>query len=141
MPNVLSAWATTNIDSFSTTPQIPVPLHSLLQNDIDWSFYQPQPKAIDNLMILHINQLLLHFYNPLLSIKIWTNSRKHGLGGVFEQKSKRCWQLTAYASRATTPAEQNYCPLEREALSDLFGCKKSTNLYMNTILKLKKNDH
>lgn len=104
--------------------EVTAPLRLLLQNDVEWSFDQPQRTAIDDLKNLIVKQPILQFFNPSLPTKISTDSSKLGLGAILQQKGDSGWQPVAYASRATTPAEQNYCPLEREALSVLFGCKR-----------------
>ena len=104
--------------------EVTAPLRLLLQNDVEWSFDQPQIKAIEDLKRIITSEPVLQFYNPELPTKVSTDASKFGLGAVLEQKHGDEWKPEAFASRATTPAEQNYCPLEREALSVLFGCKR-----------------
>ena len=73
---------------------------------------------------MHKNQPLQQFYNLLLPTKISTDSSKRGLGTILERKRKRGWHPIVYASRTTTPAEQNYCPLDQEALNVLSSYKR-----------------
>ena len=41
-----------------------------------------------------------------------------------EQMYNGIWKLISFASRTKTPAEQNYYPIESEALSIVIVCKK-----------------
>lgn len=43
---------------------------------------------------------------------------------MLQQKHDEKWLPVSYASRSTTPAEQNYCPIELETLSIVFACNK-----------------
>ena len=42
---------------------------------------------------------------------------------MLEQMHSGKWKSVSFASRAKTLAEQNYCPIESEALSVVFACK------------------
>ena len=50
--------------------KITAPLRTLLQNDVGWTFDQPQQKVIDNLKDLLTNQSLLQFYSPSQQIQV-----------------------------------------------------------------------
>ena len=46
-----------------------------------------------------------------------SDASKRGLGAVLEQEHEDKWFPVAFASRTLTTSEENYCPLEKEALS------------------------
>ena len=61
---------------------------------------------------------ILQFYDPDRQIKITTDASEKGLGTVLQQKHEDKWL------HLTTPAEQNYCPIELEMLSIVYACNK-----------------
>ena len=56
--------------------KIIAPLCTLPQNNVEWSFDQPQLKAIDNLKDQFTNQPFLQFYNPPFSPPPNKNSQR-----------------------------------------------------------------
>ena len=69
-----------------------------------------------------IRDISLKFFDPDLPTKITCDSTKIGLGATLEQQYPDGWHPIAFKSRVCSPAERNYCPLERETLAIVFGC-------------------
>ena len=103
-------------------------------------FDKPQWQPFEKLKRMLTSQPVLQFYDPSRQTKVATNSSKLGLGAVLHQKHDDYWKPVAYASCATSRAEQNYCPLERETLSVPFGCTKFHEFLYATQFKV-ENDH
>ena len=77
----------------------------------------------------------MKFFNPKLLTKLTCDSSKFGIGVTLDRKHENEWHLVAFRSRSCTPAEQNYCPLERETLAIVFPYLKSNEyLYVNNLL-------
>lgn len=119
--------------------EVTTPLRKLLHNDILWSFDKPQIEAVEKLKQTITSLPILKFYDPSKEIKITTDASKHGLGAVLQQKHNETWLPVSYASRSTTSAEQNYCPIELETLSIVFACSKFHQFIYGKFLI--ENDH
>ena len=105
-----------------------VNLRKLLEKDTKWYFDKIHIKEVDTLKSLIIKPPILKFYNPNLPIKISCDASQKGLGAALEQQHENISHPIGYASRTLTPAEQNYCQLEKEILSIVFACQKFHNL-------------
>ena len=66
----------------------------------------------------------MKFFDPKLQTKITCDASKFGLGATLEQKFNDNWESIAFVSSALTPAETNYCQLEKETLSIVFACSE-----------------
>ena len=64
------------------------------------------------------------FFDPKLQTIITCDASKLGLGATLEQMFNGNWEPTAFASRTLTPAEINYCQLDKETLAIVFACSK-----------------
>ena len=53
-----------------------------------------------------------------------SDASKKGLGAVLEQEHEDEWYPVAFALKTMTTSEENYCPLEKEALSVVFAAQK-----------------
>ena len=100
------------------------PLRTLLEKDVIWTFDEPQRKAVQRLKELVTSSPVLQYYNPNVPTRVSSDASKLGLGAVLEQQHENEWHPVAFASRSLSPAEQNYCPLERETLSIVFACER-----------------
>ena len=108
-------------------PQLSVetaPLRTLLEKDVMWTFDKPQREAIKKLKELITSSPVLKYYNPKLPTRISSDASQEGLGAVLEQDHDNEWHPVTFVSRSLTPAESNYCPLERETLSIVFACER-----------------
>lgn len=100
------------------------PLRTLLEKDVLWTFDKPQHEAVKKLKTLITSSPVLKYYNPNHPTRVSSDASQEGLGAVLEQQNDNQWHPIAFASRSLTPAERNYCPLERETLSIVFACEK-----------------
>ena len=103
---------------------ITAPLRELLEKDAQWCFEAAHENAIERLKSIITSEPVLKYFDPQLPTKVSTDASKSGLGATLEQKHGDKWCPVAFASRALTQAEYNYCPIEKETLSVLFGCEK-----------------
>ena len=95
------------------------PLQKLLEKDAIWSLEKPQFEAIKKLKELVTSSPVLKFFDNNLPTRVSSDASKRGLGAVLEQEHEDKWSPVPFASRTLTTSEENYCPLEKEALS---GC-------------------
>ena len=100
------------------------PLRKLLEKDIEWHMDKPQIDAFNNLKKLVTTHPVLQYFDINRKCRITCDASKKGLGAVLEQKFDEHWSPVAYASRALSPAESNYCPLERETLAIVYACER-----------------
>ena len=63
------------------------------------------------------------FFDPNLPTRLRTDSTVEGLGAMIEQLHSDGWHPIGYKSKATTKAQKEWAPIERETLSVLFGCE------------------
>ena len=79
---------------------------------------------------------VLAFYDPNVPLTVQTDSSKDGLGVVLMQNGRP----VEYASKALTAAQRNWCQLEKELLSVVFGLEKfHTYTYARKVTVF--NDH
>ena len=100
------------------------PLWKLLEKDAIWSLEKPQLEAIKKLKELVTSSPVLKFFDNNLPTRVSSDAPKRGLGAVLEQEHEDKWSPVAFASRTLTTSEENYCPLEKEALSVVFATQK-----------------
>ncbi len=100
------------------------PLRKLLEKDVEWKIDSPQTEAFKCLKDLVTSSPTLKFFNPNLATRVACDASQQGLGAILEQCHGEIWYPVAYASRSLTPAESNYCSLERETLAIVFACEK-----------------
>ena len=119
---------------------ITAPLRELLEKDAQWCFEAAHKNAIEWLKSIITSEPVLKYFDPQLPTKVSTDASKSGLGATLEQKHGDKWCPVAFASRALTQAEYNYCPIEKETLSVLFGCEKFHEFVYGQVFEI-ENDH
>ena len=108
-------------------PQLSEEIHllrELLKKDSIWDFTLTHRNQFDKLRSMVSENISLIFFDQKLPTKITCDLSKFGIGATLEQKHENVWHPVAFKSRSCTSAEQNYCPLEREALAIVFACSK-----------------
>ena len=101
------------------------PLNQLLQKDAKWTWTPDCVQAFTAAkQALNSSKVLAH-YDPSLPITMVGDASAYGIGSVISHilpdGSER---PIAFASRTLSSSEKNYCQLEKEALSLVFGVKK-----------------
>ena len=119
---------------------ITAPLRELLEKDAQWCFEAAHENAIERLKSIITSEPVLKYFDPQLPTKVSTDASKSGLGATLEQKHGDKWCPVAFSSRALTQAEYNYCPIEKETLSVLFGCEKFHEFVYGQLFEA-ENDH
>lgn len=97
-------------------------LRELLKKNNNWDFTPNHDIQFEKIKEIISRDISLKFFDPDLPTKITCDSSKIGLGATLEQQYPDGWHPIAFKSRVCSPAEKNYCPLEREALAIVFGC-------------------
>ena len=92
---------------------ITVPLRNLLKKDVpfEWNFEQEQ--AFEKIKSILSSPESLRIYDPMKPLQIECDSSKFGIGACLLQEDKP----VAYYSKALTPAEINWFPIEKECLA------------------------
>ena len=81
----------------------------------------------------------LKFFDPKFQTKTTCDVSKFGLGATLEQKFNGNWGPIAFVSRTLTPAEFNYCQLEKETSIVFTGSEFHEYVYGRNFLI--ENDH
>ena len=87
------------------------PLRELTQQDVEWSWDEPQKMAFESLKDAVTRTPLLRYFNVKEDVTLQCDASQSGLGAALLQNG----QPVAYASRALTPAETRYAQIEKEA--------------------------
>ena len=101
------------------------PLNQLLQKDAKWTWTPDCVQAFTAAkQALNSSKVLAH-YDPSLPITMAGDASAYGIGSIISHilpdGSER---PIAFASQTLSSSEKNYCQLEKEALSLVFGVKK-----------------
>ena len=96
------------------------PLRELLEKDVAWHWTDRHSKCFQDLKEAITKTPVLRYYNQNERIVLSVDASKHGLGACIMQQG----QPVAYGSRSLSKTEQNYCQLEKEMLSIVFGATK-----------------
>ena len=97
-----------------------LPMRSILKKGNAFLWTHEHDDAFNKIKKVLISDPVLKFFNPEKPVLVQSDASQTGLGAVLLQDD----HPVAYASRALTPAESNYAPIERELLSVLFACEK-----------------
>ena len=95
------------------------PLRRLL-NQESWTWTESQEKAFQDVKQLVSHAPVLRFFDDKQPLEGQADASSQGLGFCLMQEG----QPLSFASRALTPAEQNYAQIEKELLSLVFGLER-----------------
>jgi len=99
---------------------ITAPLRSLLKKDSHWHWNHEHSNAVQQIKDAIAQRTMLHFFDVSKPVLIQTDASQSGLGSCILQEGRPI----AFASRALTPAEENYSQIEKELLAICFSCAK-----------------
>lgn len=107
-----------------------------MSKDVVW-YWGPEHEAAAQWVktLISAAPVLAHF-DATKPLVIQADACKDGLGAVLMQEG----HLIAYASRALTPAKQNYAQIEKELLSVVFAMARF-HQYMYGRLVIGQDDH
>lgn len=101
------------------------PLHQLLQAGQPWCWSEACDRAFRTAKQKLIEAPVLAHYNPDYPIVLAGDASAYGVGAVISHKMLDGFERpVAYASRTLSKSEQNYAPVEKEALSLVYGVRK-----------------
>ena len=100
-----------------------------------------QSKEFKYLKEILTSEPLLQYYCPDLPTKVQVDSSEDGLGAVLLQEHNGLFLPVAYGARATSVAERNYAPIERETLAICFGCKYFHQYIYGLTTVIVESDH
>lgn len=96
------------------------PLRELLKKNIVFQWNAEHTVCLEKIKQCIAMAPTLKAFNELEPVTIETDASQHGLGCCLMQVGRPVW----FASRALTPAEQNYAQIEKEMLAIVFACTK-----------------
>ena len=97
--------------------KLSAPLRALTENGIEWTWSSTQTKAFEDVKKAIAEAATLKFFNPRQETVVQCDASSQGLGAVIMQNG----QPVAFASRALSSAEVNYCQIEKELLAVVFA--------------------
>ena len=101
------------------------PLHKLLRKGQSWEWYKAQQIAFEKAKQLLTSTQVLSHYDPAKPLIMSCDASPYGIAAVLSHRMLNGDERPiAFASKTLTPAERNYCHLEKEALAIIFGVKK-----------------
>ena len=96
------------------------PLRNLTRKNVPWVWSKDCDNAVLTIKRKISTPPLLVYFDETKPLMLQVDSSKSGLGAVLLQDGKPI----EYASRALTPAEQNWAQIEKETLSMVYGLER-----------------
>ena len=96
------------------------PLRKLTRKNVPWVWSKDCDNAVLTIQKKISTPPLLVYFDETKPLMLQVDSSKSGLGAVLLQDGKPI----EYASRALTPAEQNWAQIEKETLSMVYGLER-----------------
>ena len=93
------------------------PLRRLTHKDTPWEWGETHDKAFQDIQRAICEAPVLKYFDHKAATEGQGDASSKGLGFVLMQEGRP----VSYASRALTPAEQNYSQIEKELLAQVFG--------------------
>lgn len=109
------------ISNFS---RIAEPLTRLTREDVPFLWTEEQEEAFRELRHRLQSPPVLAHFNEEAETELHTDASSMGLGAVLVQWQEGAEKVIAYASRALSRAESNYCTTERECLAVIWAITK-----------------
>ena len=97
-----------------------VPLRKLTQEGVQWEWTNECDQAVQKMKTAIRTTGTLKYFDPKVVTVLQCDASSTGLGAVLMQTEKQ----VAYASRALTKTEENYCQLEKELLALVFAVNR-----------------
>ena len=77
-----------------------------------------EEQAYQNLMVVITDPSTLYPFHPERQTHVIADSSEEGMqGSIYQELDTDTWIPTDHASRALTPTEQQYTPIERESMA------------------------
>ena len=101
------------------------PLRGLLSKRNAWVWGPPQQHVFSVVKKKLSSAPALVIVDPALETILSADASSYGLGAVLTQKqSDGKWKPVMFISRALTPTERRYAPIEKEALATAWVCER-----------------
>lgn len=100
--------------------QVTEPLRMLTHKGVKWTWNEEQQQSFESLKKLLSTTPVLKYYEVNKPVKLSVDARSKALGACLLQEN----QPIAYATKALSPAQQNYPQIEKEAIAIKFACGK-----------------
>lgn len=112
------------------------PIGSLIHKNVVWRWTHEHEEAFSKIKEAISQAPVLKYFDSKLETTLQCDASSTGLGATLLQQG----QPIAYASRALTPAEQQYAQIEKELLAVVFGMERF-NQYTYGRKVLVESDH
>ena len=117
------------------------PLNSLLKNNVQFVWLEPQKRAYEEVIKCIINAPILAHFDYSKKIIIQADASSYGLGGALMQANPdEEREVVAYASRTLSAAEQRYSQIEKEASALAFATERFKDFISGIVVTL-ETDH
>lgn len=121
------------IQNFSS---LTAPLRAMLRKNVDFQWQNEQEQSFLKLKSMLVSPPVLTYYDQSKELTMSVDSSCSGLGAVLLSEGKPI----AYASRALTASQCNYCQIEKEMLAIVFGCTRFHQYIFNRKVNV-ESDH
>lgn len=108
------------------------PLTILLKKDAIWQWGPQQDKAVNDVKDALINNAVLKVFDPRLSINLYTDASREGLGCILTQVTSDGEKPVYFYSRQTNNDEKKYHSFELELLAIVSGLQKFRHYLLGT---------
>ncbi|PIO53025.1 hypothetical protein TELCIR_25660 [Teladorsagia circumcincta] len=101
------------------------PSDALTKKDAVYTWTPECQSSFDKIKATINSDLLLTHYDPNLPIIVAADASNYEIGATLSHRFPNgCEKVVYHASRCLTPAQKNYCQIEKEALAIIFAVQK-----------------
>ena len=125
--SALSSWPEFSFDSSpgDSYEDITFPLRQLLKKDAKFKWDREEQEAYSLLIRKMNDPSTLQAFDISRPTHVAADSSEHGMqGSIYQEINKNEWVPIDHTSRALTPTEQNYSPIERESLAQSWSLEQ-----------------
>ena len=100
-------------------------LHKLLRNGRSWEWDKAQQIAFEKAKRLLTSTQVLSHYDPAKPLTMSCDASRYGIAAALSHRMLNGEDRPiAFASKTLTPAERNYCHVNKETLAIIFGVEE-----------------
>ena len=105
-----------------TYEEITAPLRTLLKKNVRFQWGNKEEQSYQNLMNIMTSETTLRPYNTKRKTHFIADASPYGMqASIYQEDENGTWLPIDHLSRALTPTEQKYSPIEKESLAQSWG--------------------